>query len=88
MEKFSSLKIESLLLWAMRVSLDLSILSLKAFFHHYKLGYEKNIQNMDYTYMSFFLPDTSISQNGSSFVDDKFGVQAKYHLLIFMESLL
>lgn len=53
-------------------------LELKAFFHHYTLGYKKNLQIMDYNYMSFFLKDTQISQGGSSFVDEKIGLQAKY----------
>lgn len=53
-------------------------LDLKAFFHYYKLGYKKNLQIMDYNYAKFFLQDTHISQDGSSFLDEKIGLQAKY----------
>lgn len=53
-------------------------LNLKAFFHHYKLGYKKNLQIMDYSYNNLYLENTHISQDGSSFVDEKFGLQAKY----------
>lgn len=53
-------------------------LDLKAFFHYYKLGYKKNLQIMDYSYANFSLKNTHISQDGSSFLDEKFGLQAKY----------
>lgn len=57
---------------------DAHKLDIKAFFHHYKLKYEKNLQIMDYTYRNFFLQDTQVSQNGSSFSDEKIGINAKY----------
>lgn len=53
-------------------------LLLKTFFHHYKLAYDKNLQIMDYQYGSLFLSNTQITQDGSSFSDEKIGLQAKY----------
>ncbi|RDU74259.1 TonB-dependent receptor [Helicobacter anseris] len=53
-------------------------LNFKTFYHYYNSFYDKNLQNMNYTYSTFYLENTQVNQKGSYFLDTKLGFQTKY----------